>query len=91
MRGCPEPCLCGATDCRSCYPENFDRHGRYEFQECKKCGEEFEPEEDERICEECAKITECSECGEEFKPEIGEDLCEACMDKKDAEKESTHV
>ena len=24
-----EPCLCGADDCRYCYPNNFDLNGRY--------------------------------------------------------------
>ena len=24
-----EPCLCGAEDCRECYPQNFDLNGRY--------------------------------------------------------------
>ncbi len=24
MWNVPEPCLCGADDCRQCHPENFD-------------------------------------------------------------------
>ena len=23
-----EPCLCGAPDCRACFPQNFERIGR---------------------------------------------------------------
>lgn len=25
----PEPCRCGADDCRKCHPENYDSKGRY--------------------------------------------------------------
>lgn len=41
----PEPCLCGAEDCRRCHPENFSqcsRHGMYEGDECPKCAQEID-------------------------------------------------
>mgnify|MGYP001559253909 CR=1 FL=1 len=49
-----EPCLCGAPDCRRCFPGNF-RNGRYRFVECKKCGEEFDPDDSagDQICWDC--------------------------------------
>jgi hypothetical protein len=55
-----EPCMCGAPDCRRCFPENFDRRGRYIYAECKTCGGEFVPEDEEDdLCAMCkAKIEE---------------------------------
>ena len=46
------PCLCGAPDCRSCFPEHF-RNGRYIYAECKTCGGEFVPEDEETVCAGC--------------------------------------
>ena len=57
------PCLCGAEDCRRCYPEHF-RNGRYIFAECKTCGGEFVPEDD-------GEETTCPTC--KAKQEQGED------------------
>jgi DNA-directed RNA polymerase subunit RPC12/RpoP len=56
--------MCGATDCPSCYPENFVR-GRYRYIECAKCGAEFEPDHDDDdvsgICEDCRQAEEQEE------------------------------
>ncbi len=45
------PCMCGAEDCRRCYPEHFDRRGRYIYAECAKCGQEFVPEDEDYLDE----------------------------------------
>lgn len=43
MRGrMPEPCLCGAPDCRRCFPGNFDRHGRYIEDDAAPVDDEFD-------------------------------------------------
>ena len=52
-----EPCMCGAIDCRRCYPYNFD--GEYFLlRPCEKCGCEFwlqDRYDETELCEECRK------------------------------------
>jgi len=36
----PEPCRCGAPDCKKCHPENY-RNGKYIYTTCEKCGREY--------------------------------------------------
>ena len=55
MRGCPEPCPCGALDCRRCHPENF-RDGKYKYKTCPRCEEVWVPDEDAEppyYCDQC--------------------------------------
>jgi hypothetical protein len=61
-----ESCMCGATDCPSCYPERFVR-GRCRYVECEKCGEEFEPGRGDtsEICEDCRRTDGSNDEGED--------------------------
>jgi PHP family Zn ribbon phosphoesterase len=50
-----EPCMCGATDCARCYPQNFD-HGIFLERTCSKCQNDFWLEDrfdETELCEEC--------------------------------------
>lgn len=50
-----EPCNCGATDCRKCYPQAFYK-GRYMYRACAVCGKEY------RMANVEDGWTKCSEC-----------------------------
>lgn len=49
MRG---PCDCGAADCIRCYPSHFE-NGVYRFSSCQECGQDFEQDDEEVICQDC--------------------------------------
>lgn len=78
-----EPCMCGASDCPECYPQNFSR-GRYIFAACSECFDDFEPKDAETLCPDCQRkadgIRECTECGEDFKASGDETICPPCQD-----------
>ena len=47
MRTMPEPCLCGADDCRHCYPSHFVQVGRrWVYMDPDKTEEELQRELD---------------------------------------------
>lgn len=52
--------LCGADDCRTCHPENFDESCRYLWSTCEECGEAFKKEDadDQDICMACVQQRE---------------------------------
>lgn len=53
--------LCGADDCRTCHPENFDDDGRYLWATCEECGEAFKKKDAgdiDEICGTCAQLQE---------------------------------
>ena len=52
-----EPCLCGATDCRQCYPQDFYR-GKYMYRTCTECECEY------RLVDLKDESTVCCECRE---------------------------
>jgi len=58
-----EPCLCGATDCKRCFPLSHDR-----THSCASCGDECDCEGEDG-CETCAGCKEedilCDLCKEE--------------------------
>ena len=66
------PCMCGATDCPRCYPQNFIGHGaarRYRWAECAECGEEWDPDDldSDGRCEDC-RLVICPRCEEAYDP-----------------------
>jgi len=54
--GYREPCMCGADDCKSCFPGNFI-NGKYAYVECDECGEEYHvsDDDDDFVCDDCKK------------------------------------
>jgi hypothetical protein len=49
--------LCGADDCRTCHPENFDDDGHL-LTVCETCGERFSAAFDETVCPDCEERAE---------------------------------
>lgn len=59
------PCMCGALDCRRCYPSHTAKDEDLEAGTCSRCGEThyhyFELVPDENQCEDCGAYV-CDAC-----------------------------
>lgn len=62
--------LCGADDCRTCHPENFDDDGHL-LTVCETCGERFSAAFDETVC------PDCEERAKELEEDQDDDLLRA--------------
>ena len=71
-----EPCLCGATDCRSCYPGTWNL-----VTNCRVCGDDLVDGEnlvdlDDEVCMRCKGWVECPVCKGLAHPDDG--FAETC-------------
>ena len=46
--------LCGAEDCMTCHPENFDDDG-YLIRRCEQCGKPIVYDSESDVCDRCAE------------------------------------